>query len=78
MYVHWSLCACVGFVYWSLCMCVGFVRHLLKSGAYTQCLLQADRLNLEAKGNISPYYTVPGAQNEKQTFASHFALLTRL
>ena len=36
-------------------MCVvwlftGLVRHLLKSSSYTQCLLEADRLNSEAKG----------------------------
>ncbi|XP_064406867.1 meiosis inhibitor protein 1-like [Halichondria panicea] len=30
---------------------LGLVRHLLKSDSYTQCLIQADRLNADAKGS---------------------------
>ncbi len=29
----------------------GLVRHILRSGTYTQCLLQADRIDSEAKGS---------------------------
>ena len=32
----------------------GLVRYLLKSGAYTQCLLQADKVTTDAKGEL--YY----------------------
>ena len=31
---------------------LGLVRFLLKGSVYTQCLLQADRLNMEAKGEL--------------------------
>ena len=34
-------------------MYVDFVRQLLNSATYTQCLLQADRVNSEAKGVCS-------------------------
>ncbi len=34
-------------------MCVGLVKSLLRSGVYVQCLVQADRVNTEAKGHFS-------------------------
>ena len=35
------------------CMYSDFVQNMLKNSVYTQCLLQADRLNSEAKGAYS-------------------------
>ena len=56
-FVSYIAMACVGlwdcFFFFSMVFhFLGLVRFLLKGSMYTQCLLQADRLNMEAKGGL--------------------------
>ena len=43
----------IAIIYLLACMYSDFVQNMLKNSVYTQCLLQADGLNSEAKGAYS-------------------------